>query len=109
MTKVPIDLILLFRPVSTYRFEAVAERLVKDTFPRFFGLLPPGSNLWQSEVLLAALGTPGVRRARIIRLSRVGDAGGVPPEKLEFGPEEIPTLGEVIVDIDPEPSRPPFA
>ncbi len=109
MSKVPLDLILLIRPVSSYRFEAVAEHLTKDALPHFFGLLAPGNTVWQSEVLLAALGTPGVRRARIVRLSRFGDAGGLPPDKLEFAPEEIPTLGEVVVDLDPEAGRPPFA
>jgi hypothetical protein len=109
MTKVPIDIILLIRPVSSYRFEPVAERLSKDSIPRFFGLLQPGSTLWYSEVLLAAVTTPGVRRGRIVRLSRASDQGGVPPEKLEFSPEEQPVLGTVEIDIDPEPSQAPFA
>ena len=108
MTKVPIDIILLIRPASSYTFGSVAERLIKDALPRFFGLLAPGGTLWYSEVLLAAVTTPGVRRARIVRLSRATHPGGVPPEKLEFAPDEIPTLGHVEVEIDPEPTRTPF-
>ena len=45
MPKVPIDLILLIRPVSSYQFEAVAERLTKNVLPHFFGLLAPGSTV----------------------------------------------------------------
>ena len=108
MTKVPIDLILLIRPASSYTFGSVAEHLIKDVMPRYFSLLPAGGTLWYSEVLLAAVTTPGVRRARLVRLSRSTAPGGVPPEKLDFSPEEIPVLGHVEVEIDPEPTRTPF-
>jgi hypothetical protein len=109
MNQIPVDLGVLLRPASSSTFEAVVERLTKDSIPRFFSVVQPGGSVSYSEVLLAVLCTPGVRRARLIRLSRTADAGGVPPEKLEFSPEEVPVLGRLEIDIDPEPSQPPFA
>jgi hypothetical protein len=109
MTKVPIDLILLIRPASSYRFEDAVERLTTESIPRFFAALQPGASLWQSELVLAALCTPGVRRARLVRLSRVSTSGGIPPERLEFEPDEIATLGHVEIGPETEPSRSPFA
>jgi len=109
MTKVPIDIILLIRPLSMYRFENVVERISKVSLPRFFGSLQPGNSLWQSEVLLAVACTPGVRNTRLVRLSRGSGAGGIPPEKLDFEPDEIPTLGEVEITEDPTlQSQAPF-
>ena len=109
MPNVPIDIILLIRPVSSYPFENVVERITKVSIPRFFGALQPGNSLWQSEVLLAVACTPGVRNTRIVRLSRASGAGGIPPEKLDFEPDELPTLGQVEVAEDPTlHSRAPF-
>ena len=101
MNKVPIDIILLIRPVSMYRFENVVERITKVSLPRFFGALQPGNSLWQSELLLAVACTPGVRNTRVVRLSRASGSGGIPPEKLDFEPDEVPTLGKIEVVEDP--------
>jgi hypothetical protein len=108
MNKVPIDIGLLIKPVSSYRFEDVAEQLVKRSIPRFFDLQQPGGTLWQSELMLAVTCTPGVRTARIVRLSLASGTGGIPPERFEFPPDEIATLNQVEVGLDTEPTRPPF-
>ena len=107
--QIPVDLGVLLRPASSSTFEAVVERLTKDSIPRFFRVVQPGGTITYSEVLLAVLCTSGVRRARLVRLSRSSEAGGVPPEKLEFSPDEVPMPGRIEIDIDPEPSQPPFA
>lgn len=109
MNKVPIDIGLLIKPVSSYRFEDVAERLVKQSIPRFFDLQQPGGTLWQSELLLAITCTPGVRTARVVRMSLYSGTGGIPPDRLDFQPEDIPTVGQIEVGLDTEPSRAPFA
>jgi hypothetical protein len=111
MTKIPIDLRLLIRPVSSHRFEDVVERLTKVSIPRFFSVLAPGGSVWQSEVLLEVVCTSGVRNAQVVRMSRASDSRtySLPPEKLEFTPEEVPTLGNVEVAEDPTlQTRTPF-
>ena len=109
MPKVPIDIILLIRPISPYRFENVAERISKVSLPQFFAARQPGNSLWQSELLLAVVCTPGVRNTRLIRLSRASGSGGVPPEKLDFEPDELPTLGQIEIAEDPTlQTRAPF-
>ena len=102
MTKVPIDLSLRIRPVSTHRFEDVVERLTQVSLPRFFSVLSPGDSIWQSEVLLEVVCTSGVRNARVVRMNRASDSGihSLPPEKIELSPEEVPTLGNVEVSED---------
>ncbi len=109
MTKVPIDLVLIVRPVSSYRFEDVVELLTKRSMPQFFDGRLPGGSLWQSELKLAVVCTPGVQKARSVRLSRASGPGGPPPELLEFTPEEVPIIGQIEVALDPTPqTRTPF-
>lgn len=108
-TQVPLDLGLLIRPARGYSFASMAERLSKDAIPHYFGLLQPGGTVWYNELLLAVVTTPGVRNARIVRLGRASEAVGVPPEKIEFSPEEIPSLGQVVIERDPHPPLPPPA
>ncbi len=62
MNKILIDIGLLIKPVSSYRFEDVAERLVKLSVPHFFELQQPGGTLsGKARLLLAVTCTPGVR------------------------------------------------
>ncbi len=109
MNKVAIDIGLLIKPVSSYRFEDVVERLVKQSIPRFFDLLQAGATLWQSELLLVVTCTPGVRTVRIVRLSLASGTGGIPPSQLDFAPDSLPIVGQIEVGLDTETSRAPFA
>lgn len=106
--KVPIDIIMLIRPVASYRFDDIVERITKDTIPRFFSLQQPGGNLWQGEILLAVVCAPGVRNARLIRLSRGTGSGGILPEKLEFAADEVPIVGTIEIGPETLPSSVPF-